>query len=89
MKKAYAKPEIIFESFSLSQNIAAGCEVQTDTPSRNQCGLEWGPDILFLDSMGNVCTGAGKVTSVGGDGEANGICYHVFSNNGERNLFTS
>ena len=89
MKKAYAKPEIIFESFSLSQNIAAGCEVITDTQSRGTCGLEWGPDILFLDSMGNVCTGNGKVTSVGGDGEANGICYHVFSTNAMNNVFAS
>lgn len=88
MKKTYVKPEIIFESFSLSQSIAAGCEVKTNTPSSGQCGLEWGPDRLFLDTI-NDCKGDGKVTSVGGDGEANGICYHVFSNNSSYNLFNS
>ena len=89
MKKAYSKPVIIFESFSTSQNIAAGCEVKTNTPAQGKCGIEWGTEILFLDSVGSLCTGDSRVTDVGGDGESNGICYHVFSNNGENNLFNS
>ena len=32
MKKVYSKPEIYFESFSLSQYIAAGCEVKPGDP---------------------------------------------------------
>lgn len=87
MKKAYTKPEIVFESFSLSQNIAAGCEEKTNTPAQGQCGIEFGAEILFLDTAGSLCTD--KIKNVGGDGEYNGLCYHVFSNNGEYNLFNS
>ena len=89
MKKAYMKPEIIFEDFSLSQNIAADCEEKINNPSQETCGIEYGPFVVFLDTPDTMCTGAGKVTDMGGDGEWEGICYHVFSNNGERNLFNS
>ena len=37
MRKAYSKPQIMFEDFTLSTNIAAGCEVKTNTPSQMQC----------------------------------------------------
>ena len=87
MKKVYEKPEIVFENFSLSTNIAAGCEVKTNTPSQGQCGIKWGSDILFLADTN--CTGDGIVIGQGGDGESNGICYHTFSNNGENSLFNS
>ena len=30
MKKTYSKPQIVFDSFELSQSIAAGCEVITN-----------------------------------------------------------
>ena len=92
MKKVYAKPNIMFESFSLSQNIAAGCEVKTETMSVNQCGLEFGPMVIFVSTP--VCTEDGLVENMGnGDGAANdliynGLCYHVFTN-GEYNLFNS
>lgn len=89
MKKTYSKPKIYLESFSMSQNIAGDCEVKTNTPSRGQCGVDFGPYVLFLDTENSDCTGDGRVTSQGGDGEYNGICYHVFSNNGEKNLFNS
>lgn len=89
MKKAYMKPEILFEDFSLSQSIAAGCEEKTNTPSQEQCGFEFGPYVVFLDTPDSKCTGDGRVDNMGGDGEWNGICYHVFANDGERNLFNS
>lgn len=89
MKRVYSKPQIYFESFSLSQNIAAGCEVKTNTPAQGQCGVNYGPFVVFLDSVGSQCTGDGRVQDVGGDGEYGGICYHVFSNDGENNLFNS
>ena len=85
MKKAYSKPVIYFESFSLSQSIAAGCEVISDTPG----GVTFGPFVLFFDAEGSACTGDGRALDQGGDGEKNGICYHVFSNNGKWNLFNS
>ena len=89
MKKAYTKPEILFEDFSLSQNIAAGCEEKTNTPTQDNCGIDYGPFVVFLNTPDSECTGAGRMDDQGGDGEYNGICYHVFSNNGEKNLFNS
>ncbi len=77
MKKTYSKPEIFFENFSLSQNIAGDCEEKTNTPSQGQCGLDFGPFVVFLDSVGSVCTGAGRVEDMGGDGAYGQICYHV------------
>lgn len=83
MKKAYSKPEIVFESFSLSQNIAAGCEY-TDPKD---------PDLEFT-GLGFAFTSEANCSyqvpnQVGGDGEYNGICYHVFTNNGAVNLHNS
>lgn len=88
MKKIYSKPEMFFESFTLNEHIAAGCEAKIDTPSRSQCGLDYGPFVVFLETS-TGCTGDGKVKDMGGDGEYNGLCYHVFSNNGANNLFNS
>ena len=84
MKKPYSKPQIVFESFSLSQNIAAGCEVVTNTPSRNQCGIDFSGAMVFMEGM----TGCEhiQVDNVGGDGEWNTICYHIPTG---QNLFTS
>ena len=38
MKKTYAKPEIAFDDFTLSNTIAASCERYSSAPSRGQCG---------------------------------------------------
>ena len=84
MKKAYMKPEIVFESFSMSTNIAAGCEVQTDTPSENECGVYFSGLNVFLDGM-QGCDW--EILNDGGDGEFLGLCFHVPT--GEQNLFTS
>lgn len=85
MKKVYNKPEIMFEDFSLSSAITAGCEAKTNLPSLNQCGMDFSGLVVFMQGM-TGCTDI-AVDNVGGDGEFNGICYHVPSN-GE-NLFTS
>lgn len=69
MKKEYKKPELLFDSFELSMSIAGECGNQTQTPSRNQCGIGYGAEVLFLNGM-TVCT-----TKIE-DGE-NGFCYHV------------
>lgn len=88
MKKTYVKPAIFFEGFTLSTSIAAGCEVKTNTPAVRQCGLDYGPFTVFLDTMHGVCTGFGVVEDDGsGDGNYNGICYHVPT--GSSNLFNS
>ena len=50
MKKAYSKPEIVFENFMSSTNIAA-CKVDTNLPSTNNCGISFVPgQVVFLDS---------------------------------------
>lgn len=81
MKKAYSKPDIVFENFSLSTNIAAGCEYSTNF-ARDVCGFKFGPDMIFLEKI-TGCTE--KV--VDGDGQFNGICYHNPSD--DNNIFSS
>lgn len=87
MKKAYTKPQIMFEDFTLTTNIANNCEVQINTQSSGTCGLDFGPYVVFLDTMVNICTGDGIVKSEGGDGQYNELCYHVPQ--GSENLFNS
>lgn len=82
MKKVYNKPEIMFENFSLSTNIASDCEVKTNLLSSGSCGYQ--PDrfnyIVFT-------TNTGSCTYKEDDGEYNGVCYHT---PGEaKNLFNS
>ncbi len=72
MKRTYTKPELMFEDFSLSINIAAGCEVwATHGDSQQGCGYDLGEDfghtVIFLNN--GVCDYAVN------DGY-NGICYH-------------
>lgn len=86
MKKVYSKPEIIFESFSLSQNIAAGCEI-TDPKDPILAMTGVGPGGSVGYAFSTSCDV--DVTNGGGDGEWNGVCYHVFNNNGAINVHTS
>lgn len=76
MKKAYSKPEIVFENFSLSTNIAGDCEWKTNTWSSNMCGLEsTGIGTVFMDYMTRCDF---KADMIGEDDAAYGnICYHV------------
>ena len=83
MKKEYTKPQIMFEDFTLSTNIAAGCEHQNVLPTNGTqgCGMAYGNLVIFVDT--NACD-----LSVGrDDGEYGGICYHVPADQG--NVFTS
>lgn len=82
MKKSYTKPQIVFESFVLSTNIAGNCEVKTWTPNSGTCAypvtegdFTWN---IFLDSV-TACT----TTQAEGD---YGVCYHTFENS---SLFNS
>lgn len=80
MKKEYKKPELLFDSFELSVSIAGGCGNPTQTPSQNQCGIDYGgAGVLFLNGM-TVCT-----TKIE-DGDE-GYCYHAPSPG--NNLFNS
>lgn len=80
MKKVYTKPAILFDSFELSQSIAAGCEIITGY-ARNVCAYELrtGQNI-FLEGISDC-------TTIEAGGEYNGICYHVPIDT--NNLFTS
>lgn len=83
MKKTYTKPEILFESFTLSTNIAGTCEIKTYLPSNNTCGMEWeGVGIVFMETM----TGCTDV-KISEGGNFDGICYHVPTETS--NLFNS
>ena len=83
MKKAYEKPMIVFENFSLSTNIAAGCEVKPDTQANyDSCGVDFSGDIVFTVSLSGC-----KDTKIEDSGEYNSICYHVPSD--AKNIFIS
>lgn len=68
MKKAYTKPEIIFDDFSLATTIAAGCDNIAKLPSYNVCYVQYGPMKLFL-------SGVSACVDPVADGE-HGYCYH-------------
>lgn len=82
MKKTYEKPQILFESFTLSTSINGGCEKPTNLPSQNQCGLDFSGLMVFMTGM----TGCQDIQIGEGD-SFDGICYHVPSE--DNNLFTS
>lgn len=81
MKKAYSKPMITFESFTLSTNIAAGCERIVGNPSKGTCGIMGSDGETLFSGFCDV-----DWMSKYGD-DYDGFCYHVpFDNN---NLFNS
>ena len=73
MKKRYTKPEIFYESFYISQNVGASCEI---TDSKD-------PRLLMTGALGGIDGYAFSIscevdiTNGGGDGNWNGVCYHV------------
>ena len=82
MKKSYEAPEILFEDFSLSTNIATNCEV-TANHTDNVCGLNWGRFVLFTVGVINSCNRSVEDTG----GLYDGLCYHNPSD--DNNLFIS
>ena len=83
MKKNYIKPSIIFESFSISTNIAAGCEGIVGNPTEGVCGIKLGPDTIFIcGAEGSMC----DMPSIE-EGTHNTFCYHAPTE--DHNLFNS
>lgn len=77
MKKAYSKPDILFESFSLATSIAAGCEEKA-LSTQDACGVKFGKSIIFT-SEAHGCASVisdGSLTGNWVDKENNGLCYH-------------
>jgi hypothetical protein len=68
MKKPYNKPDIQFESFALSESIAAGCEERPHNATHD-CGVKFGKQEVFTTPITGCTT---KVV----DGDYNGLCYH-------------
>ena len=80
-KRLYNKPEIVFEDFSLSTNIAT-CETKTNVPNNTECGYV--PEGTTIPIFVNGITGCTK--KVDDDGY-NGFCYHAPTE--ANNLFNS
>lgn len=71
MKKAYSKPDILFEDFSLCTSIAAGCE-ETPFNHTESCGVKLTKGkILFGEGFLNCNKTIGEVES-----KYDKLCYH-------------
>lgn len=71
MKKAYKAPEIMFEDFSLSTNIAGDCDVIVNNHTENVCAyISRTGEHVFTEAI-TACK------TKQGDGANNGVCYHV------------
>ena len=84
MKKTYAKPQIAFESFIMSTNIAGDCETPfVTTATRTTCYIpgSGGMKLFATDGTNALCNAYPP------DGMHNGLCYHNPSD--DANLFNS
>lgn len=86
--KKYTKPKIIFESFTLSTNIAGDCSVKAEITDWNSCGVVYFDPMtneeimLFIEGLSGCWV---KIQS--DDGIYNGICYHAPES--ENRMFSS
>ncbi|MBO5322836.1 MAG: hypothetical protein J6A88_01880 [Oscillospiraceae bacterium] len=87
MKRAYEKPQILFESFSVSTNIAGDCEGNpVGNPSRGSCPVISSSGDRIFDTAAHGCDYT--PTQMGGvDDMWDGYCYHVPTE--YNNLFNS
>ncbi len=73
MKKPYVKPEVYFESFELSANIAAGCgagyKEKVNTLDIHSCGYKYNGGVVFTST--SVCSYKSQ------DGTEYGLCYDI------------
>ncbi len=75
MKKMYSKPEIMFESFAVSTNIAGDCKPPyVNNASKGTCGVVTSAPgmTVFVDAT-TGCT----IPDKDNDDMYNGLCYHV------------
>ncbi len=75
MKKEYKKPELLFDSFELSTNIATGCNKSLKVP------IEFGGTTIFAPIIS--CAREPR----GNEDTQFGYCYH--NPDASNNLFTS
>lgn len=82
MKKTYVKPEVYFENFELSTNIATGCEYKSNHTQQDQCGyVVTGVGNVFLHEV------TGCTYKEPDQNNPYGLCYHTPVDSS--NLFTS
>lgn len=79
MKKTYSKPEIVFEDFSLSTSITAGCEFTNGLHAQDSCGYQTRDGVVFTTEI------AGCVYKQPDTNDS--LCYHVPNDNA--NIFNS
>lgn len=79
MKKAYSKPQIFFDSFELSQSIAAGCEYISNQ-GWNECSIFINQIVGTIFQVKGVC----ETTPPNPDDY---VCYH--NPDDSRSVFTS
>ena len=72
LKKQYLKPVILFEDFTMSTSISAGCDKMVGAPTRDSCGVLFGDGFVFIEGI----TGC-VIKPVDGSDEYNGFCLHV------------
>lgn len=73
MKRAYEKPDIIFEDFSLSTSIALNCEVLANSNSGTCPYVETDGRGNTLNVFTETVTGCVYKPA---NGDYNGLCYH-------------
>lgn len=79
MKKQYTAPDILFEDFSLSESIAAGCEFINNNPTEGTCGYPTRNGVVFMENVSG-CKYHEPDTN-------DSLCYHV--PNEYANIFNS
>lgn len=74
MKKVYTAPQILFESFTMSTNIAGNCESIVGNPSYNTCGVPGSaPGMNLFTSSVNGENGCQMFVQESAD---DAFCYH-------------
>ena len=88
MKKTYTKPEISFESFLMSTNIAGDCEKPfVNNPSKGACAVLGSGGVAVFDAkVGGACTWTPEAMGYEKD-HYDYLCYHVPTE--DNNLFNS
>jgi hypothetical protein len=91
VKKKYGKPEVTFENFSLSSNIAGNCGSSLNHHSYDSCGCYTTSSdplhgCVFVDNGFTVFTSS-AICDVQPDSGWSQVCYHVVTD--ELKAFTS
>lgn len=86
MKETYQKPDIMFEDFSLSVNIAGNCERIVGNPTQGECPILGSGDVAVFTGTMELCDYTPESFDQAAD-TWDGFCYHVPADN--TNLFNS